>query len=406
MPMPAAPTSADFLDPEPPHWAARGLAWLIIGLVAAALVGAFLIRVPDTVRGQFILTPEGGVNPVRARKDGIVTAIQVREGDTVASGAVLVLLRSSSLIDRSGDQRTLEAQRRADQERLRIAASQQETRLRADQAERRRLGDKIASLNRVIASKRQRLALTRELADSAQAGYRRGAVNRLEAVRLDLEATTLGEEIQIAVDELEESRADLDRLARDAEARALEYEQNRRSLLETIETARIRIDALGQDLADLTESGLALAAPCAGIVLRVHAAGAGGLVREGELVSEVACSGRRLQGEVLVPQAGLPLLKPGQPVKLRYDAFPYQRYGVQLARVRWVGPAGAAGADGTGFRALLDLDQDSISVRGQRRALQAGMRGRADVVVGRRSLVSYAVEPIRALRENLRQPEP
>jgi hypothetical protein len=34
------------------------------------------------------------------------------------------------------------------------------------------------------------------------------------------------------------------------------------------------------------------------------------------------------------------------------------------------------------------------------------MEGHAEVVVGRRSLVSFAVEPIRALRENLREPPP
>jgi hypothetical protein len=34
------------------------------------------------------------------------------------------------------------------------------------------------------------------------------------------------------------------------------------------------------------------------------------------------------------------------------------------------------------------------------------MGGLADVVVGRRSLVSYAVEPIRALRENLADTPP
>jgi hypothetical protein len=34
------------------------------------------------------------------------------------------------------------------------------------------------------------------------------------------------------------------------------------------------------------------------------------------------------------------------------------------------------------------------------------MGGQADVVVGRRSLVSYAFEPIRALKENLAEPPP
>jgi len=398
---------AEFLDSDPPHWVARGLAWLLIGIMTAAAIAVVVVHVPDTVRGRFVLAPRAGADPVRARKDGIVTEVRNREGDSVVVGAALVLLRSPSLIDRSGDRHTLETQRRSDGERLSIAASQHQTRLRAAAAEERRLNDRIEALNRVIASKRRRLALTRELADSAQSGYRRGSVPRLEAVRLDLEASTLGEEIQVATDELEEVRADLGRLARDVEAQELEYRQIRRAIEEGMETARIRIEALGRDLEDLTDSGMVLSAPCRGTVLRINVSGPGAVVREGEVVGEVACAGQRLQAELKVPQAGVPLLMAGQGVKLRYDAFPYQRFGVRFGRVRWVGPAGfASGLDSATFRALIDLEEDSIRVRGRARALEPGMEGSADVVVGRRSLLSYAFEPIRALRENLRELPP
>jgi membrane fusion protein len=403
--MPDFDAKAEFLDTEPPHWAARGLGWVIIGLFLLAIVASILVEIPETVSGRFSLAPLTGADPVRARKDGIVTEIRVREGDTVTAGATVLVLRSPSLSDRFGDQRTLQTQARADEERLRIAAGQYETRKRADEAEARRLRSRIESLTRLIASKQHRLALTRELADSAQSGFRSGAVNRVEAARLDLEVTTLSEEVQNATNDLEDTRADLARLARDGQARDLEYQEIRRSLQESMETARIRIDALSRDLADLTDSGLAVTAPCRGLVLRLHVSAPGAVVREGEMISEIACAGERLQAEFRVPQAGLPLIRTGQPVKLRYDAFPYQRYGVRFGTVRWVGPSGL-GVQDSGFRVVVDLAEDSIRVRGQSRALQAGMEGQADVVVGRRSLVSFAVEPIRALRENMREPPP
>ena len=47
----------------------------------------------------------------------------------------------------------------------------------------------------------------------------------------------------------------------------------------------------------------------------------------------------------------------------------------------------------------MDLPETEIRVRGQMRPLLAGMGGFADIVVGRRSLLSYAFEPLRALRE-------
>lgn len=406
MPTPRGEAAPQFLDVEPPPWAARGLAYVIIAMATLALLAAAVIRVPETVSGPFTLVPTEGADPVRARRAGVLAEVRAYEGDTVHRGAPMMVLRSASLSDRSGDARQLEAQVRGDRTRLRIAASQYETRRRAAEAEGRRLRTRIASLEAVLESKERRLELTRELADSMEAGARTGSVNRVEATRLALEVATLAEEVQVARAELHDAQGDLERLAEDAQARDIEYDETRRSLDEAIEAAEIRLGIIRNDLSDLTEAGLVVVAPCDGTVLRLHVATPGAVVQEGDILSELACAGRPLQGEFRVPENGLAQVKPGQPVKLRYDAFPYQRYGVKLGRIRWVGPTSLAARDSGQFRALVDLEELTVRVKGQARPLLAGMGGQADVVVGRRSLVSFAVEPIRALRENLRETPP
>jgi membrane fusion protein len=390
-----------FLETTPPHWAARGLAWVILTLFAFTILVAVTVRVPETVSGRFTLVPQQGADPVRALKEGVVSEVRVEEGQQVTRGAVLMVLNSAPLSDRSSELRTLETQQRTDRERLTIAASQYETRQRADAAEAQRLRTKGSFLERLIGSKQHRLAQTRQLADSALAGMRSGSVGRLEATRLDIEASTLAEEVQIAQNDLDDTHADVARLARDVEARDLEYRETRRGLEESLETARIRIASLQRDLVNLTDRGLEVTAPCDGTVLRMRVGAAGAVVSEGEVLSEMACAGHKLVAQFVLPEAGVPRVKAGQSVKLRFDAFPYQRFGVQFGTVRWLGPAGTTGADSNGFRALVDLGADSVRVLGQLHALLAGMGGRADVVVGRRTLVSYAFEPIRALRENL-----
>ncbi len=389
-----------FLDPEPPHWAARGLGRLIIALFVIAVLATIVVRVPETVSGRFTLVPLRGTDPVRTQKEGVLSVVAVQEGEAVPAGATLFVVRSAPLSDRTSELRTLQTQLRANDERLRIAASQYDTRRRQDASEENRLAAKVAFLRQILVSKNQRLALTQLIADSLAEGRKTGAVNRLDVTRLQLELTTIKEEIQTASNDLEDATAAITRLKQDEEARDLEYKAIRQGLEEDMATERIRITSLQSDLANITDSGLVLLSPCAGTVLRLRVNAPGAVVKEGDVLGELACEGDRMQAELVLPQSGLPQVHAGQGVKLRFDAFPYQRFGVQYGTVKWLGPAGGAGPEQGGFRALVELRRDSIRVKGAWRQLLPGMAGDGDIVIGRRSLVSYAFEPIRALKES------
>jgi hypothetical protein len=82
------------------------------------------------------------------------------------------------------------------------------------------------------------------------------------------------------------------------------------------------------------------------------------------------------------------------------DALPYQRYGVVNAKLDWVSPSAVASSEGLHFIALASLDSES---RRRPLSLRVGMGGQARIVVGQRTMIEYAFEPIRQLRENLRQ---
>jgi hypothetical protein len=60
--------------------------------------------------------------------------------------------------------------------------------------------------------------------------------------------------------------------------------------------------------------------------------------------------------------------------------------------------------NGRRFHAFADLDDKAIMVEGRQQPLRAGMRGTAKIVLGRRSLFTYAFEPLRQLRESFAAP--
>jgi membrane fusion protein len=207
--------------------------------------------------------------------------------------------------------------------------------------------------------------------------------------------------------ELEQTRAEfvdtrnaLARLTFEIASRRAAFTETQRAIGEEQTTYQARKNVLDQD-ASRDGNTMSIAAPCAGTIVKLHVQHTGTVVHEGDVLAELVCANEPLQAELRLPERGLALVRVGQAVKLLYDAFPYQRYGVQYGTLTWISPGSSAGSTGPGFRAFAELGANTIGVQGQPRAVLPGMTGRAAVIVGRRSLASYAFEPLRQLRESL-----
>jgi multidrug efflux pump subunit AcrA (membrane-fusion protein) len=228
---------------------------------------------------------------------------------------------------------------------------------------------------------------------------------KLKLTQLQAEHQSKRTERAIALDQLEtdgrDSEAAIAKLKHQMDAAEREFVELERSLKETESRCAVRIAALEGELGRSHDNEVVIASPCAGSVLRLQVKSAGAFVRAGDLVCELAGEGEQLQAELRVGQSAIGRIQPGDMVKLRYDAFPFQRHGVQWGTVRWVSPAAVETGEGQQFRVLADIDAGGIIVDGKNRPFLAGMSGRADVVVGRRTLASYVFEPVRQLRETM-----
>jgi membrane fusion protein len=396
----AGSVAPPYLDAEPPPWAARGLASILLILFAVAAIASILVHVPETVTTAFVLTPVRGTDPVRAFKGGIVTDVRTSDARAIGAGEVMFVIASPPVGDRASEWQSLKAQLDGADARLANTraryGSEQKARIEEEAAQKGRL----QSLDRTIQKNTEELGIAGELAERQKRTYEEGVSSWMDLARLRLEINRLEVEAEQAKAERENTRRTIDRLQHESQAKQSEFQEAERSLEEETAKARIRKAILDKEVVQ-TGSELTVAAPCAGSVLKLHVQSAGTTVREGDLLAEVACSGEKLQAELSLPQDGIALVRVGQPVKLLYDAFPYQRYGVRLATVSWVSPASVAEKNGNAFRVFADLKDDTVLVRGQKRPVAAGMGGRARVIVGRRSLVSYAFEPLRQLKESL-----
>jgi hemolysin D len=450
-----------FLPAMPAPRAARALSWILIGLFAAAVVAVIVIRVPEKVTTRFVLVPAQGADEVRAPRDGTIAQVSVAETQTVGRGQAMFVIHSTQVGDRAAELRSLETQLQGAAERLANERRRYESQRAGDDDEETRQRGRLAHLTqrseeqralresrqaryratlaiyenemeitrREIDFRHKQHELARELAERTARLHREGIISWLENNTRQLEASKLAVDLEqlakqvdtgrlkvtqltseeqqreiewkLEGDQLQTERkatqGAIDKLRHEAAARRSAFVELERGLREETDKAQIRTAALRRQLERTSGNELTVVAPCAGPVLRLAVQRAGAVVREGETLCELACSGERLQAQLTLPSSGVGHVKPGQPVKLLYDTFPYQRYGVRHATVRWVSPA----AVGDQFRVFADITDAAITVKGEARALTAGMGGRADVIVGRRRLAAYAFEPVRQLRESL-----
>jgi multidrug efflux pump subunit AcrA (membrane-fusion protein) len=288
--------------------------------------------------------------------------------------------------------------------------------------------------------KQKALGVATELAERTERYYNQGVISWLEYNNRQLEASKLAVELQqlerhidtarlrvsqlkseeaqqeiesrLTLDQLTSERrelqASMNKLRHESAARRRTFVELERSLREDATRATIRTAALQAELQGSRGNELSVVAPCQGTMLKLWVQRPGAVVKESDPLADVACGAGPLQAELTMPASGVGHVKAGHPVKLLYDTFPYQRHGVRRATVRWVSPTGTSQSSGTGqsYRVLADIEDEAEMVRGERRALTAGMGGRAQVVMGRRSLITYAFEPLRQLKESLSDAPP
>jgi multidrug efflux pump subunit AcrA (membrane-fusion protein) len=91
-----------------------------------------------------------------------------------------------------------------------------------------------------------------------------------------------------------------------------------------------------------------------------------------------------------IPESAFPRLTPGQVVRLRYNAYPSQRYGSTVAVLQQVSPAAQDNGAGS---ALSAIAIPKPGPAGHAIQPQQGMRGEARILIARRTLLAKLITP-------------
>lgn len=374
---------------------------LVIGLIIGFLLWGTYAR-KETVQGY--LVPNKGVVKIYAPRAGIFEEIYVKEGETVKAGDILMAVRVEQSLVTGTDKDALILQEINDQKialNLRINRMQQ-----WQTTEEQRLHAQISGLEQEIAQfKRQETIQSKQLTLAkknqqrllqlledqyiSEVDYQKEQANYLSQ---QLNSQTLFRQITTKRNTLIQARYELKQLPINS--------------MERIEEIRSDLSELKQRQSEIRgRRAYTLKAPSDGKVVSLEVQTGQAAIPDRPLLALLPIEAT-LQAHLFVPTRAIGFVEIDQPVRLQYDAFPYQRFGVQQGRIEKITqtiltprelPVPLRLEEAV-YRVNVVLDKQAVSAYGKQFPLQSGMLLHADIVLEPRSLFEWLLEPFYSLK--------
>ncbi len=375
---------------EPPPWIVRTTAWILVGAFLFALLIAIVMRLPETVHCRFILIPATGADPIQSPRQAIISRVAVEEGQPVKAGENLFVLRSDEIRGWDTQFRTLTEDLHTKEEGLTQYKTAYAAELEIKKAE-------IEQAKSEVKFRQNHAATSRDLVTRMEKLAKQGGESEIDLVKLKLDLAGSEKDLSVAQRTLQQVNLDRQRME-------TEHVRQLGEQRAEIEKLKMRLGALKTDLENTQQNLLTLRSPYEGVVISMDQRTVGSFVQQGQVLCQLARKDSKPRARMTLSEGGLPKLAVAQRVRYFFDAFPYQRYGAVTGKLDWISPSAVTTAEGSHFVALGSLDRYEISPRaGQVLPLRVGMRGDAHIIVGGRTLIEYAFEPIRQLRESMKQ---
>jgi adhesin transport system membrane fusion protein len=136
-----------------------------------------------------------------------------------------------------------------------------------------------------------------------------------------------------------------------------------------------------------------------GTVNALNVTTAGQVVQPGAPLAEIVPEGDALEIEVNVPPADVAFIQPGDAASVKITAYDYLVYGSLQGRVARIGADTQRDAEGREFfRLTIVTDSTDLGRAGESLPVTAGMTATVDIQTGRRTVLSYLLQPLLRVR--------
>ena len=151
--------------------------------------------------------------------------------------------------------------------------------------------------------------------------------------------------------------------------------------------------------------------PISGTIFELPIQNPGAVVQPGQMIASIAPQGVPLILRAQITSRDSGFLKVGLPVKVKLDAYPYQDYGILPGKIRWISPDSKPLTSSTEtpsrenpstesvFMVEVELERSYVQMGDRKIALTPGQTASAEVIIRRRHVGDYMLDPFRRLKK-------
>ncbi len=383
---------------------------LVVSAIASLFAWGEVTR-RATVTG--VLSPEAGIAKVTSNVSGVLVAVKVKDNETVTEGRPLFVI-STERQSEAGATQAVIAQQMA--QRKLIAVSEQGRVNERFDSRSRSINERLAALSRELAQLEREVELASTRVALAQRQTERTALLAKDGFVSESQLQSKQDEVVMARQQqqsLVRSRETLnkERVALISQLRDAQQQQNAESAEASRALALLSQEQTENEARRIT----VVTAPSAGIITGLTAQ-TGQAILAGASLAQLLPEASQLQAQFYVPTRSAGFVEPGQEVRLRYAAFPYQKFGQQEGTVKAVDrtpyaprelpeqviaaiQSSATATAEAHYKVTVNLKEQSIAAYGKPQPLKPGMVVEADVIQRKSKLWEWVIEPLRGFAQ-------
>lgn len=407
-----------------PKFSSHAILWFSLLILLVFFIWAYFAKLDEATVAEGKVIPSSRIQVIQNLEGGIVRRIEVREGQSVQKGQVLMFIDDTQFSS-AYQEGTLKAQTlRADIIRLTALIKRQpfiipeelkqqnpqvvmaaeslyDIELEELETQRANLKEQVSQrqqelqeLNAKVLQVARSYKLVKEELDLTQPLVKEGAVSRVELLRLERQANDLKGELESTElsiprvqSQLEEARGKI--LALDATFRAEKQAE--------LSAAQSELSVVVQQNNALEDrvTRTSVRSPVNGIVSQIYVNTVGGVVQPGMDLMDIVPSDDTLLVEARVKPADIGFLHPGQTAMVKISAYDFSVYGGLKGTLEHISGDTIEDDQGERFYEIqVRTEKNHLGGEENPMPIIPGMAASVDIITGEKTVLEYMMKPI------------